>query len=336
MKVLVTGATSGLGRNAVDYLCAKGVSVRATGDNAAIGSLLQKMGAEFIHADLTTLVSSQAKALLANVDTLWHCSSFTSPWGTQEAFDLANVRSTRRLGEWAVAWGIQNFVHISSPSLYFDYHHHRNIQEDYRPLRFANAFARSKANSEAVIQTLAQSNPGTRFTILRPQSLFGAHDKVFFPRLVNMMRHYGSVVLPRGGEAFVDMTYVENAVHAMWQATRMTHLPSGRAYNITNNESRSLRSIVEKLIDELAIPCRIRSVPYPMLDIIARSMERFSNGSAKEPVLTHYGVSKLHFDFTLDISRAENELDYQPIVSLDEGIRRTALWLKDHGTLRRR
>lgn len=63
------------------------------------------MGAEFVHADLTELVSSQAKVMLAGIDTLWHCSSFTSPWGTQEAFDLANVRATRRLGEWAVAWG---------------------------------------------------------------------------------------------------------------------------------------------------------------------------------------------------------------------------------------
>jgi len=336
MKVLVTGATSGLGRNAVDYLCAKGISVRATGPNAAMGPLLEKMGAEFIHADLATLVSAQAKALLAGVDTLWHCSSFTSPWGTQEAFDLANVRATRRLGEWSVASGVRNFIHISSPSLYFDYHHRRDIEEDFRPFRFANAFARSKANSEAVIHTLAQSNPGTHFTILRPQSLFGAHDNVFFPRLVNMMRHYGSVLLPRGGEAVVDMTYVENAVHAMWLATQTTHYPSGRTYNITNNEPRTLRSIVQKLIDELGIHCRIRSVPYPMLDIVARSMEHFSNKSAKEPVLTHYGVSKLHFDFTLDISRAEKELNYQPIVSLDEGIRRTAFWLKDHGTLHRR
>ena len=72
-----------------------------------------------------------------------------------------------------------------------------------------------------------------------------------------------------------------------------------------------------------------------MLDIIARSLERMGNKSEKEPALTHYGVSKLNFDFTLDISRAENELGYQPVVSLDEGITRTALWLKDHGTLLR-
>lgn len=336
MKVLVTGATSGLGHNAVDYLCAKGIDVRATGCNAAMGPLLEKTGAEFIHADLTTLVSSQAKALLADIDVLWHCSGFTSPWGTRQAFELANVRATRRLGEWAVASGVRHFIHISSPSLYFDYHHRRDVQEDFRPLRFANAFARSKADSEAVIQALAQANPGTLFTILRPQSLFGAHDNVFFPRLAKMMRHYGSILLPRGGDAWVDMTYAENAVHAMWLATGSTERPSGRAYNITNGESRTLRSIVEKLIADLDIPCRIRTVPYPMLDLVARSMEHFSQKSAKEPILTHYGVSKLHFDFTLDISRAEQELNYQPIVSLDEGIRRTALWLKDHGTLRRR
>ncbi|MDI5419239.1 NAD(P)-dependent oxidoreductase, partial [Salmonella enterica subsp. enterica serovar Kentucky] len=38
----------------------KGISVRATGRNEAMGKLLEKMGAEFVHADLTELVSSQA------------------------------------------------------------------------------------------------------------------------------------------------------------------------------------------------------------------------------------------------------------------------------------
>lgn len=51
MKVLVTGATSGLGRNAVEFLCQKGISVRATGRNEAMGKLLEKMGAEFVPAD---------------------------------------------------------------------------------------------------------------------------------------------------------------------------------------------------------------------------------------------------------------------------------------------
>ena len=87
--------------------------------------------------------------------------------------ELANVRATRRLGEWATAYGVAQFIHISSPAIYFDYHHHRNVTEDFRPQRYANEFARSKAAGEQVIQQLALSNPQTHFTILRPQGLFG-------------------------------------------------------------------------------------------------------------------------------------------------------------------
>ncbi|CNB99137.1 NAD-dependent epimerase/dehydratase family protein [Yersinia alsatica] len=334
MKVLVTGATCGLGRNAVEYLRRQGIKVIATGNNPAMGALLTKLGAEFIHADLTNLVSSQAKAMLADVDTLWHCSSFTSPWGTEQAFELANVRATRRLGEWAAAYGVENFIHISSPAIYFDYHHHRNIQEDFRPARFANEFARSKAAGEEVIQQLALSNPQTHFTILRPQGLFGPHDTVMLPRLLQMIKYYGTLLLPRGGDALVDMTYLENAVHAMWQATQSQNTLSGRAYNITNQQPRPLRTIALHLLEELGMTCRIRSVPYPMMDIMARAMEKLGNKAEKEPVLTHYGVAKLNFDLTLDTQRAELELGYRPIVSLDEGIIRTARWLKEHGKLR--
>ena len=336
MKVLVTGATCGLGRNAVEYLRRQGIKVIATGNNPAMGALLTKMGAEFIHADLTNLVSSQAKAMLADVDTLWHCSSFTSPWGTEQAFELANVRATRRLGEWAAAYGVESFIHISSPSIYFDYHHHRNIQEDFRPVRFANEFARSKAAGEEVIQQLALSNPQTHFTILRPQGLFGPHDTVMLPRLLQMIKYYGTLLLPRGGEALVDMTYLENAVHAMWMATQSQNTQSGRAYNITNQQPRPLRTIVQHLLEELDMPCRIRSVPYPMMDIMARAMEKLGNKTEKEPILTHYGVAKLNFDLTLDTQRAELELGYRPQVSLDEGIIRTARWLKEHGKLNTR
>ncbi|MDR5018604.1 NAD(P)-dependent oxidoreductase [Yersinia rochesterensis] len=334
MKILVTGATCGLGRNAVEYLRRQGIKVIATGNNSAMGALLTKIGAEFIHADLTNLVSAQAKAMLADVDTLWHCSSFTSPWGTEQTFELANVRATRRLGEWAAAYGVENFIHISSPAIYFDYHHHRNIQEDFRPARFANEFARSKAAGEEVIQQLALSNPQTHFTILRPQGLFGPHDTVMLPRLLQMIKYYGTLLLPRGGDALVDMTYLENAVHAMWLATQSQNTQSGRAYNITNQQPRPLRTIVQHLLDELDMPCRIRSVPYPMLDIMARAMEKLGNKAEKEPILTHYGVAKLNFDLTLDTRRAELELGYRPQVSLDEGIIRTARWLKDHGKLR--
>lgn len=95
-------------------------------------------------------------------------------------------------------------------------------------------------------------------------------------------------------------------MHAMWLASQpqCDHLPSARAWNISNGEPRTLRSIVQKLIDELGIKCRIRSVPYPMLDIIARSMEHFGNKSAKEPAFTHYGAFRSSISTLPSISAA--------------------------------
>ena len=83
----------------------------------------------------------------------------------------------------------------------------------------------------------------------------------------------------------------------------------------------------------LDIKYRIRSVPYPLLDMMARGMEKLGRKQRSEPMFTHYSVAKLNFDVTLDTQRAETELGYSPVVSLDEGIQRTALWLQDHGRL---
>ncbi len=103
-----------------------------------------------------------------------------------------------------MAWGVRNFVHISSPSLYFDYHHHRDIRK-ISVHRFANEFARSKAASEEVINLLAQANPHTRLPFCGRRPVWAARQSLY-PRLAQMMQHYGGVLL-RGGSALVDMTY---------------------------------------------------------------------------------------------------------------------------------
>lgn len=265
--------------------------------------------------------------MLADVDVLWHCSGFTSPWGTEEAFELANVRATRRLGN-----GLRPTVWNGS----FIFRRRRftliiTITAMWMKTSadsLCQRICRSKAAGEQVVQQLALSNPQTHFTILRPQGLFGPHDKIMLPRLLHMIKHYGSLLLPRGGDALVDMTYLDNAVHAMWLATVKEETPSGRAYNISNQQACTLRTVLQQLIDELGMKCRIRSVPYPMLDMMARGMEKLGSKSDKEPVLTHYSVAKLNFDLTLNTTRAQQELGYQPVVSLEEGISRTARWLK--------
>jgi nucleoside-diphosphate-sugar epimerase len=330
MRILVTGATGGLGRNAVDCLLAQGLEVHATGRNTQIGQLLASKGVVFTAIDLALASPEQLACLLGGVDVVWHCAALSSPWGPRRLFEASNVTATARLLDASGTCGVQRFVHISTPAIYFDYTHRYQVEENFRAATFANDYARTKAAAEAAART---AFPGMLTTILRPRAIFGPHDQVLLPRLMQLMRASGGrLPLPRGGEALIDMTYVENVVAAMWLATVTPGLAPGLELNITNDAPRTIAHVLQKLfVDGLGHNMRIRKLPYPVLALAARGLAGWSALSGKEPRITPYSVGVLAYDMTLSLDRAKRTLAYAPPVSLDEGIERTVSWIKRHG-----
>jgi nucleoside-diphosphate-sugar epimerase len=331
--ILVTGATSGLGRNAVHALAQAGQAVRATGRDLSQGAALQQAGIAFERLDLARAGDLEIDRLLDGVDAVWHCAALSSPWGRAADFQAANVVATRRLALAAARRGVPRFVHISTPSIYFDYQHHREVPETYRARRPVNHYAASKAQAEQVILDIAARNAGTTFVMLRPRGLFGPHDRVVLPRILQVIRERGGrLPLPRGGSARIDLTYVENVVHAMQCAT-VAAVDSGSVFNITNHEPTSLAQVLDRLLrDELGLRLRVQTMPYALLDAVARTQEAWGRWRGREPMLTRYGVGALNFDMTLCRRRAVAELGYAPIHDMAEGIRRTAAHLREHGT----
>lgn len=332
MTILVTGATSGLGRNAAAFLAQRGVSVRATGRNRTAGDALSALGAEFIAADLISATDCELAHLLRDVDTVWHCAALSSPWGGWPDFHAANVVVTSRLARAAAAKAMRRFIHISTPSLYFDFSHRLDLDETFRPASFVNHYASTKAQAEDVIREIAVSHPQTTFVLLRPRGIFGPHDRVVLPRIFRLLRERGGrLPLPRAGKAKIDLTYVGNVVHAMHLATTCAHVQSGDAFNITNNEPTCLRDVLDALLTRLDIAYQIKSVPYPVLDLAARAMQRWASVCGREPLLTRYSVGALNYDMTLSTRRAQQVLGYLPLWSLEQGIEETANWILAHG-----
>lgn len=332
MKVLITGATGGLGRNAVGYLSEHGIAVRATGRDLRRSETLRSEGHEFIRADLATLDEATADVLLRDVDVVWHCAALSSPWGAYGDFFAANVEATDRLATAAAARGIRRFVHVSTPSVYFDFKHHLDITEDYRAQRFANHYATTKWLAEEHIRRLAARRPRTCFAILRPRGLFGPHDRVLLPRILALLKsRRGVLPLPRGGEALIDLTFVGNACHAMMAATMAT-FPSGAAFNITNHQPQSLRSVLTELLHErLGLDFRIRALPYSLLRPMAHGLEAWGKLAGREPPFTRYSIAALNFDMTLDNTLARQQLGYKPSIDMRDGIELTARWFRKHG-----
>ncbi|OTA20247.1 NAD dependent epimerase/dehydratase, UDP-glucose-4-epimerase [Xenorhabdus beddingii] len=329
MKILVTGATSGLGRNAVDYLLSDGQSVVATGRNPQAGEVLTQLGAEFRCAELETLSVDEAIELMSDCDAVWHCAAKSSPWGDPDEFERINLTATYMLAQAAGICGIRRFVHISTPAVYFNFSHQQHVTENQRSQCFANDYARTKFLAEESVLQLIGSYPGTTYIILRPRGLFGPHDRVLLPRLMAQVKaSKGVMALPAGGKNALDLTFVMNVVHAMSLATHREGLQSGAIYNITNQQPQPLAQTLGQLFDEMKLGYRIKSLPYPLLYSVAAIMEGIAMLTRKEPLLTRYGIGAAYYSMTLDTAKAREELGYAPVYTMEEGIHLTANWLK--------
>jgi len=330
MRFLVTGATSGLGRNAVEWLLAEGHQVHATGRDKHIGKQLIALGACFTALDLVHATDEDYKNLLIDCDIVWHCAALSSPWGKYEWFYQANVLVTSRFSYWAGILGIKRFIHVSTPSIYFDFKSHINLSENYLAKPFANHYAATKYEAEQIIQQQVKAYPNTIYIIIRPRGLFGPYDRVIVPRvLTQLKRTKGILYLPSGGKAYIDLTFVLNVVYALFLATTNTILNSGDVFNITNQQPCHLKQMLEQLLkDRLQIQYKIRALPYHFLYAVSYILELIASLTQKEPLLTRYSVGTLYFDMTLSQDLAMQRLGYTPKYTLADAMDITAQWLQ--------
>ncbi len=331
-QVLLTGASHGLGRNAAEFLAAQGLAYRGVGRSAAALAKLPGQVVAPVAADLTQLADEGYAALLVGCDTVWHCAALSSPWGRYQDFYAINVGVTERLAQQAGRQGVKQFVHVSTPSLYFDYRHHHGLTEDQCAARMPNHYAQTKWLAEQAIQQAAQAFPQTRYVLLRPRAIFGPHDRVLLPRVwARLKQQKGLLRLPRGGETLMDFTYVANVVQALFLACTQPNLASGSVFNISNQEPWTLAEVLSTLFQHLDEPYGIRAVPYGLVQSLAQLSEFSARVTGKDPALTRYGAGTLQFDMTLDPTRAQQQLGYYPQVNMTDAILHTATWLRTHG-----
>lgn len=329
MKIFVTGGTGFLGRHIVWNLCLQGHIVVFSGRNGkAAEEVLQlaKSAARYVVLSHGEPGASDILALHSrDCDVMIHTAGLSSPWGNREDFNKANIESTQEVLEACKRNGIHHVVYISTPSLYFNFRDSLNIRENDPLPQPVNDYALTKREAENLIL----SSDIKHAIILRPRALYGPWDNTLLPRLLAVLKK-GPVPLPRHGEALLDMTYIDNAVDAVLLAVRAKSGIDRAVYNVSNNDPIRMRDLLTAVSQEFSMPLQVRSVPYSMLDIIARGMEIQSRLSHNqhEPLLTRYGAGVLAFSQTLDITAIRNDLGYSPKIKTMDGIRRHGAWWK--------
>lgn len=297
MRILISGISCPLGLKTAEMLEALGHEIIGFSRNPPKG---------YHSCDLHDI--EKLRTLAVGCDAIVHIAALSSPWGKKTDFFKHNVAGTKNL----LTLGCERFIYISTPAVYFDYTHHFNITEERCAKRPVNHYAASKLAAEKLVHARGG-------TILRPKALFGPGDSVLMPRMLKLMKNGG---IPRFSDepTWLDITYIDNVAHAIVCAFNANR--SG-TYNITNGDPRPLHQMLAQVLGEMGIAYKERRLPYWMAQGAARLLELFAK---KEPPLTRYPVGTLHYSQTLCIEKARQELGYEPIVTLDEGMRRYGKW----------
>ena len=326
MKVLVTGATGFIGEQYVRHLVdtRPDVKVFFCGRNLERGnSLSAATGAHYFRGDLQD--EPYVKLICKDMDVIVHCAGKTGLWGDYLDYYQANVVTTENLLAAAPHTGVQRFINLGTPSVYFDYNDHLNVTEDFLPARFADHYARTKYQAET--RVMRAHSEQLKTLSLRPRFVVGPGDQSIFPRLIQSHRR-GRLMQIGEGRNIVSMTGISNMMLGLDCAVFGPDEVCGDVYNLADPQPVNLWDSINRIMPLVELPPVTRKAAYGVADGVAAVAE-FAHRMLRrsgEPELMRYKVAVMGNSFTLNIERAKRKLGYDPLPSIDDTLDSFACW----------
>lgn len=323
MSVLVTGASSVIGRGVVRRLAERGESVRCL-QRHRVEHLDGLDDVEQVLGDVAD--RSVVDAAVEGCGAVVHLAARVGVGGDRDDFVATNVTGTSNLVRAAESAGVERFVHVSSPSVAHDGTPIVGGGADPALLDHGTAwYPATKARAEQI--ALAADGGSMGVTAVRPHLVWGPGDTQLVGRIVERAGT-GRLALVGGGLALVDTTYVDNAVDALvcaLDAVAPGAPCAGRAYVVANGEPRPITELVRGICDAAGVPFEFRDVPLGVARVVGSVVERlWPRLRDDEPPLTRFLADQLGTAHWFDPRPARDDLRWTPKVSIDEGLDRLA------------
>ena len=324
---LVTGATGLVGTHAVQRLLSDGWQVRALVRDLARAGSLSGAGVELVRGDVLEPAGFARAAL--GCDVVFHTAAAVTPTGGWEAFQRPNVEGTRNAIA-AVASVGARLVHVSSVAVYGGAARYRDGEltgehMELAPLSERSHYARSKRESEGLV--LGAHREGRIWaTAVRPDVIYGRHDRQFVPRVLRLLRR-GVAPIIGNGQSTLAIVHAENVADGMVRAAA-TDLAGGRAYNLTNDYDVTVADFFRLAGDGLHMRLRHLHVPY----VVAKGAERAFRSIApllpgnRFKAVSFSAVDFLARDNPFTSERARQELGWDPPMRPEVGIPDAFRW----------
>jgi nucleoside-diphosphate-sugar epimerase len=312
----VTGGSGFIGGRLIRRLAADGWRVRALARSDRSSEIVAERGAEPVRGDLDDVGSMRTAA--EGCDLAFHAAAHLGEWGSRAEFERGNVTGTRNALTAAELAGVRRFVHVGTEAGLMAGQPLVGVDET-APLRPDSKalYSATKAQAERVV--IAANRDEFETVVLRPRLVWGVGDTTILPPLVDAVRS-GRFAWVGGGKHLTDTTHVDNVVEGLVLAAERGR--PGQAYFVTDGEPVVFREFITELLATQGVEVGDRNIPPAVARVLAAAGEGAWRALPLPggPPLTRLAYWLSALECTIDISRAREELGYEPVRTREEGM----------------
>jgi dihydroflavonol-4-reductase len=324
-EVLITGATGYIGGKLAEFYASSGKRIRLFVRNPEKLPAFLRESCEISVGDITR--PEALAAACENVAAAIHAAGLLGKWGTPyEEMRRVNVEGVEALLTAAQAAGVRRIVHLSAGGVTGPLGS-QPADETYPPAPVTD-YERSKWEGERRALECAR-RLRLSLIVVRPTFTYGPGD----PHKLNLFRaiQKGMMVFIGDGASTTHPVYIDDLVvgidAALNSRVENTVVILGGEHPVTKRE------LIWGIADALGVKRPKIRIPVTLGNILAGCCETAAKVLYFDPPITRSRVLMMSRNWGYSIQRARELLNYRPQVSLQEGLRRTIAWYREHGWL---
>jgi nucleoside-diphosphate-sugar epimerase len=307
MNVLVIGGSGFVGRNLCQYLLQCGHQVTAT---------LRSLDRELIDDDNINyqpldLLDAQAPRLdLTGMDCVIYLAARAHVLEDASVDPLAefrklNLEAAVAIADLAAAQGVKRFVYLSSIGVN-GIENDQPFDEEDEPAP-CEAYALSKFEAEIALTNLC-AKAGLELVILRAPLVYGKHAPGNFGLLVKAVA--AGRILPLGGlNNQRSLISIDNLVQLIEICIRHP-AAANQLFLVSDDEFVSTSQLIRLIGEAIGKPARLVKIPAWLLKLGAGLLGKSTQ------------ARRLCGSLRVDSSKVRNLLGWQPVVSLQQGLKK--------------
>lgn len=324
MRAVITGGSGFLGGRLAQLLVARGEDVtilaRPTSDLEHLAGLPIRVAP----GDLRDPASLDQA--VAGATHIFHCAACSTDWAPLQTYVGSNITGTENLLAAArTVPTLERFLHVSTTDVYG---YPQNPCTETGPLiRTDLPYNQTKLAGERAVLSAGQTH-GLPVTVVRPGTIYGPRGKDFTVDIATLLRQRTMAVID-GGAAPGGFTYVDNTAEAMIDAA-LSPSTLGEAYNLVDGTGTTWREYLGRFAALLGVKPPWIDLHFPAAMALAAAMEAPHRylGLPGRPLLTRHAVYLLARSQEFPITKARTDFNFSPTIPLEEGLQRSADWLR--------